>query len=59
MNCKRMKPRYKYSSTVLTIGVTLFPNGNALLPLDCPGVPTRDIITLVVSQKEAVMVVRT
>lgn len=41
------------------IGVTLFPNGNALPPLDCPGVPTSDIITLVVSQKEAIMVVST
>ena len=57
MNCNRMKPRYRYSSTVLTIGVAVFPNGNALPPLEIPGVPTSDIITLVVSQKEAVMVV--
>ena len=57
MNCNRIKPRYRYSRTVLRIGVAVFPNGNALPPLETPGVPTSDMITLVVSQKEAVMVV--
>ena len=54
-----MKPRYRYSSIVLIIGVTLLPNGNARLPLDSPGVPTSDIITVVVSQKDAIVTVRT
>lgn len=53
MNCKRINPRYMYFSTVLTMGVTVLPNGKALLLFCGPFVPTRSMITLVVSQKAA------
>ena len=44
-----------YLRTVLMIGVATLPKGNARWPLACPGVPTRSMITLVVSQNDAVI----
>ena len=35
------------------MGVTVFPKGNALLSFGAPGVPTKSIMTLVVSQNAA------
>lgn len=56
MNCRSKKPRYAYFNRVFRIGVTLLPNGKALLPLDGPGLPTRSMMTAVVSQYEAMKV---
>lgn len=56
INCKSRKARYKYFRTVLTIGVAVLPNGNALCVLPdsgAGGLPTRSMMTEVVSQYEA------
>lgn len=37
------------------IGVASLPKGNAWLPFAAPGVPTRSMITLVVSQNAAII----
>lgn len=55
MNCRRTNARYTYLRTVLTIGVASLPKGNAWFPFAIPGVPTRSMITLVVSQNAAVV----
>ena len=63
MNCRRTKAKYTYLRMVLTIGVTLSPNGHptfmvlgSLLTSGLP-VPTRSMMTLVVSQNAAIIYV--
>jgi hypothetical protein len=50
MNWSRRKPRYMYLMMVLMIGVAALPKGKARLLFEVPGVPTRSIMTVVVSQ---------
>ena len=54
MNCSRRKARYRYSTTVFRIGVTVFPNGQHRSLLVVEGaLPTKLRMTTVVSQYEA------
>lgn len=54
INCSSRNAKYKYFMTVLRIGVAVLPNGKARSSFDGPGVPTRSMITEVVSQYEAI-----
>jgi hypothetical protein len=50
MNWSSRTARYRYLIMVLMMGVAVLPNGNALLLLDAPGLPTKSMMTVVVSQ---------
>jgi hypothetical protein len=50
MNCSSKKARYPYFTIVLIIGVASLPKGKAVNLLLSLGVPTKSMITEVVSQ---------